>query len=420
MQDIIAYVCAAETLGSFRDVYGVKEVAAPTLIRGGEYCLRLRLFAESGRNDPVPLSQFDSVESFVFAMDSDWDESTTCKIIADNDNISVSSVTVPATDDREQLICTEIAIPLPATNTQEVIDFIGNRESGTGLTAELAGYSTDGKLSYLLQLKNFTIRNRLTSAGEPTELPETVADRAWVLALLRAGFEVDFRETSDGGTEFRLRSASAGGEWSEWILLPRGQEGAQGQNGTGLQIDQFGLFSERPASPDSYPFCYFATDTNLAYFWDGSAWSDGVTITGPAGPPGENGTDGADGETIIADPAVEFTILNETYGRCVQLDATTPTMNFANSVWEISTIRFRAVSANPDVTGNAVLIAIVDGVEREPVTVAVGATPGTIEIPLDPAATGQFAIKRDVSSDSDTLQDGEPVSLLLLNAEVKK
>ena len=128
MQDIIAYVCAAETLGSFRDAYGVKEVAAPTLIRGGEYCLRLRLFAESGRNDPVPLSQFDSVESFVFAMDSDWDDSTTCKIIADNDNISVSSVTVPATDDREQLICTEIAIPLPATNTQEVIDFIGNRQ----------------------------------------------------------------------------------------------------------------------------------------------------------------------------------------------------------------------------------------------------------------------------------------------------
>lgn len=236
MQDIIAYVCAAETLGSFRDVYGVKEVAAPTLIRGGEYCLRLRLFAESGRNDPVPLSQFDSVESFVFAMDSDWDDSTTCKIIADNENISVSSVTVPATDDREQLICTEIAIPLPATNTQEVIDFIGNRESGTGLTAELAGYSTDGKLSYLLQLKNFTIRNRLTSAGEPTELPETVADRAWVLALLRAGFEVEFRETSDGGTEFRLRSASAGGEWSDYVTLPRGEPGPAGADGVGSYL----------------------------------------------------------------------------------------------------------------------------------------------------------------------------------------
>lgn len=120
------------------------------------------------------------------------------------------------------------------------------------------------------------------------------------------------------------------------------------------------------------------------------------------------------------DNPAEFTVLNEIYGRCVQLDATTPAVHFANSVWGISSIRFRAVSANPDVTGNAVLIAIVDGVEREPVTVAVGATPGTIEIPLDPAATGQFAIKRDVSSENDTLQDGEPVSLLLLNAEVKK
>lgn len=270
----------------------------------------------------------------------------------------------------------------------------------------------------------FIISGTIGSVGYEAEPPDPVKNQinSAVAILLAAGFEIETRdsETDVGGVEFRFRSASVGGNWSEWILLPRGQDGAQGQNGTGLQIDQFGLFSERPASPESYPFCYFATDTNLAYFWDGSAWSDGVTITGPAGPAGENGTDGIDGETIIADPAVEFTVLNETYGRCVQLDATTSTMNFANSVWEISSIRFRAVSANPDVTGNAVLIAIVDGVEREPVTVAVGATPGTIEIPLDPAATGQFAIKRDVSSDSDTLQDGEPVSLLLLNAEVKK
>ena len=139
-----------------------------------------------------------------------------------------------------------------------------------------------------------------------------------------------------------------------------------------------------------------------------------------AGGSGESGGGSQSPVYQLFDNPAEFTVLNDNYGRCVQLDATTPTMNFANSVWGISTIRFRAVSANPDVTGNAVLIAIVDGVERDPVTVAVGATPGTIEIPLDPAATGQFAIKRDVSSENDTLQDGEPVSLLLLNAEVKK
>lgn len=268
---------------------------------------------------------------------------------------------------------------------------------------------------------------------------------AIVQTLAAAGFDVETNELESGDVQFRFRLSAAGGDWSAWITLPRGADGEPGIPGAiitdALEIpfettaetgETIVLSSEQLGIEGKCEFDLIDTDgfnvsadSRLRRRWTDSGYELSFTGGWPVAswilkPRGIKGSDGAKGETIIADPAVEFTVLNETYGRCVQLDATTPVMNFANSAWGISAIRFRAVSANPDVTGNAVLIAIVDGVEREPVTVAVGATPGAIEIPLDPVATGKFAIKRDVSSGNDTLQDGEPVSLLLLNAEVKK
>ena len=131
-----------------------------------------------------------------------------------------------------------------------------------------------------------------------------------------------------------------------------------------------------------------------------------------------NGESGAPTVAIIADPAVEFTVLNATYGRCVQLDATTPVMSFAAPVWGVSKIRLRVVTANPAITGNVVLVPVVDGVDGDALTVAVGGTAAPVEVKFSTPVTGTLALRRDCEDSRDTLQDGEPVAVLVLNAEM--
>ena len=143
-----------------------------------------------------------------------------------------------------------------------------------------------------------------------------------------------------------------------------------------------------------------------------------MTVTGPEGQPGADGTDGAEGPAIVADPAVEFTFINETYGRCVQLDSATPTMNFAAPVWDVKKIRLRVVSANPDVTGEIILIAKFGNTELDYVGIEVGATPAMAEITFLDPQSGPFSLRRDYGSDNDTLKDGEPVTALILNTEL--
>ena len=131
-----------------------------------------------------------------------------------------------------------------------------------------------------------------------------------------------------------------------------------------------------------------------------------------------NGESGAPTVAIIADPAVEFTVLNATYGRCVQLDATTPVMSFAAPVWGVSKVRLRVVTANQGITGNVVLVPVVDGVDGDALTVAVGGTAAPVEVKFSTPVTGTLALRRDCEDSRDTLQDGEPVAVLVLNAEM--
>ena len=131
-----------------------------------------------------------------------------------------------------------------------------------------------------------------------------------------------------------------------------------------------------------------------------------------------NGESGAPTVAIIADPAVEFTVLNATYGRCVQLDATTPVMSFAAPVWGVAKVRLRVVTANSGVTGNVVLVPVVDGKDGDAVTVAVGSTAAPVEVKFSTPVSGTLALRRDCEDSRDTLRDGEPVAVLVLNVEM--
>ena len=73
-------------------------------------------------------------------------------------------------------------------------EFGGEQKRPVGRTC---GYDVDGKLAFILQLKGFTVRNRIVSAGTPTEIPDSYLDEAGVRALLAAGFEVQCAESAD-------------------------------------------------------------------------------------------------------------------------------------------------------------------------------------------------------------------------------
>ena len=109
MQNTIFYVAANETLGVVRDYANAKNATAPTLVRGVEACLKMRLFAKSDGPEPYPLSAFENVVAWAWAMDNDFNEATSYKLVGDNADITVTTVTEEI--DEEEYTYTEVSIP---------------------------------------------------------------------------------------------------------------------------------------------------------------------------------------------------------------------------------------------------------------------------------------------------------------------
>lgn len=247
MQELIFYVNAASALGICRDNFDAKTVALPAIIRGGEVLFRMRLFSGNSPREQYPMEALQNIVSWEWNMDADFDEDTPCKLVADNSAITVGEVEEER--DGTTTVYTEIQIPVSQTNTVELRDWLSSAESKSDLSAELAGYDVDGKLAFILQLKGFTVRNRIVSAGTPTEIPDSYLDEAGVRALLAAGFEVQCAESADAEdsawisatdapdtylwTRSRLRGNSAAA-WStpcKRIVGPQGPQGEKGDKG---------------------------------------------------------------------------------------------------------------------------------------------------------------------------------------------
>ena len=173
MQEIIFYATANETLATVRDYANAKTVAAPTLTRSVAVRLLLRLFAESNDLTPLPISSFSNIRSWAFAMDDDFDDTTDLKIVADGASITVTEETESSTDpDTGETITrnyTQFSIPIPDMNSAALVAWLGTAESKGNLIGELTGYDGDAASVFVLQVKGFTIRNRLYGGGEPSE-----------------------------------------------------------------------------------------------------------------------------------------------------------------------------------------------------------------------------------------------------------
>lgn len=354
MQELIFYVNAASTLGVCRDSFDAKTVALPTIIRGGEVLFRMRLFSGNSPREQYPLEALQNVVSWEWNMDADYDEDTPCKLVADNSAITVGEVEEER--DGTTTVYTEIQIPVSQTNTVELRDWLSSAESKSDLSAELAGYDVDGKLAFILQLKGFTVRNRIVSAGTPTEIPDSYLDEAGVRALLAAGFEVQCAESADAEdsawisatdapdtylwTRSRLRGNSAAA-WStpvKRLVGPQGPQGEKGDKGDKGDTGDTGPQGPQGEKGDTGPQGPQGPQGEKGDKGDkgdtGETGPQGEKgDTGDTGPQGPAGADGADGEP---GPANTLTIGTVTTGEPGTQAAATITGESPNQVLNLT------------------------------------------------------------------------------------
>lgn len=270
---------------------------------------------------------------------------------------------------------------------------------------ELLLFKTTGEVSEPIKAflcDTFSITGTLGSVDFEAEPPEAMKDRisGTISQLLAAGFSVEQRLTETGDTEFRFRSASAGGGWSSWITVQRGEKGDKGDAGNGLAFDASGPVSERAQyDAEAKGFVFFATDEGNFYVKNSATsadWSAAIPLRGATGP------------AVIADPVTEMAVADETWGDCRYLDAAFRQLSFRGRVRSLRRVSLETVSIDSGVTGNIVLVPIVDGSELPSTSfvVAVGAAPAVAEFALE-VASGTLALRRDTDDERDTLKDAE-------------
>jgi len=175
MQDIIFYVAANETLGIVRDCANARNESAPALVLGVAVRLRMRLFTDRNVTTPYPLTAFSGITSWSWSMDADYRPGTACKLVADAGAIEVKSVTDVING--ETMTFTEFSIPISNMNTQEVNSWLDSEESKKGVTGELLGCDGLGNAVFVIQIKDFTIRNRIAGVGSPSVLDQEYVTR---------------------------------------------------------------------------------------------------------------------------------------------------------------------------------------------------------------------------------------------------
>jgi len=174
MQKITIYAAANETLAAVRDSANARNVSAPIFTRDVEVELHLRLFANP--NEPERYILPDGIMSWGWYMDTDFDTATAFKIVGDNADIVVSEQeeTTEVDPETEEVIVTDygttdIKIPISNMNSEALVAWLGTEKSQSGLIGELCGYDAAGDSVFVLQIEGFTVRNRLSGSGEPSE-----------------------------------------------------------------------------------------------------------------------------------------------------------------------------------------------------------------------------------------------------------
>ena len=226
MQEHIIYLDAHESVAVVRDEKNMRTLPPPTLVRGTACVLKLRLFAERIGTTPFPIANLYDVVAWQFAMDSDFYDRSPYKLVADNANIELNSV--QEFRDGIGRVYTQITIPMPSMETNELARWLGSEPVRAGLTGELTGFDSTGAPIYILQIEGFKIRNRIVSSAGPTTSSSGAAIAGITMEQLQQMINqaiVNAGGNSSGGNN---SSSGSGGNNSS-----SGSEGNNSSSGTG-------------------------------------------------------------------------------------------------------------------------------------------------------------------------------------------
>ena len=208
MPDIVFYAAVNETQGIVRDSANARNQAAPILVLGVSACLKMRLFAACNVATPYPVASFSGISDWNWRMDADFERDTPSKLVADEGGISVRTVT--DTVDGETVSFTEFVIPITDMNTQELSAWLGNEKKRSGLIGELVGYDSNGNAVFVLQIDDFTVRNRVAGLADPNAIEQEVATRSQTVQMIQAAVSSSAATKQD-----KLTSANAGANISD-------------------------------------------------------------------------------------------------------------------------------------------------------------------------------------------------------------
>ena len=226
MQEHIIYLDAHESVAVVRDEKNMRTLPPPTLVRGTACTLKLRLFAERIGTTPYPIANLYDVVAWQFAMDSDFYDRSPYKLVADNAAIELNSV--QEFRDGIGRVYTQITIPMPSMETNELARWLGSEPVRAGLTGELTGFDSTGSPIYILQIEGFKIRNRIVSSAGPTTTSSGAAIAGITMEQLQQMINqaiVNAGGNSSGGNN---SSSGSGGNNSS-----SGSEGSNSSSGSG-------------------------------------------------------------------------------------------------------------------------------------------------------------------------------------------
>ena len=187
MKKHICYCAVDGARGEVRNRDNTAGAPPPELVMGLPCELRLRLFANCADTTPYPPAQLAEVVSWSFAMDNDFSPQSTVKLVAGNADIALAEVA------ENGVSYTQITIPLPETRTTELAAALDGKES-IRLDGELIGYDSGHEEAFVLQIRDFTVRGRLTGLGDSlsvlSAVCEAMAEDAVNALLVSGGYVV--------------------------------------------------------------------------------------------------------------------------------------------------------------------------------------------------------------------------------------
>ena len=259
-------------------------------------------------NDGEPVN-FTDTDTFSVALDNNF---------IHTDSLMASSADAMVIDARKGRV--DILLDMRAGSFNEKL----NGKESVGAYLEVTVLHSGSTVPEMLLQDRITVRGRVqTVEGAPESADPEYYTSAQIRALLNAGYEMEFSADgeswhagqADGDLYYHYRNRQIGGEWSDKIMIPKGEKGDKGDKGdTGdkgekgdkgdrgeaFKIDATGTFAERSAYDAGLKnFVYLVTDTGNIYIKNSDTpgdWSDPIAFKGEKGDIGSQGEQGPQGE----------------------------------------------------------------------------------------------------------------------------